>query len=71
MFHLKIIKMIRYFLLFANINKINLYITSLKVNFYYLIHYISSKYFNKQISVLYTEKLVIDQVVIFNNNKII
>lgn len=71
MFNLKMIKIMKYFLQIAIINKISLYAANLEIGFYYLIYYIGPKYFNLQKSVLYTEKSVFGQIITFNKNKII
>lgn len=60
MFNLEIIKIIRYFLLIANINKMTLFTASIKMHFfYYLAFFIGQKYFNILKSVLYIKNLAV------------
>ena len=66
----KIIEMMKYFLLFANINKISLCMIVLKMHFHYLVYHIGPDYFNVQKSVLYMEKSVFGQVIILNKSSI-
>lgn len=64
-------RMIRCSLLTGNINKIDLYMASIKVHLYHFALYIGQKYLNVLKSTLYVKKLVVGQVIIFNKSVII
>ncbi len=61
--------MMRCSLLSANIDKIGLCTASLEVLFHHLVLHIGSKHCNKPRNVLYTEKLVIGQVITLDKNE--
>lgn len=54
----------RCFLPTANIDKIGLYATSIKVYFYYFVFYIGQEYFNILKYIPHIEKLAVSQVII-------
>lgn len=66
------IGIIKYFLLIASINGIDLYMVNIEVHFYYyLIIFIGPEYFNAPKDVFYIEKMAVNQLITFNKSGII
>ncbi len=69
MFIQKIIGIMRYSLPTVNINRINLFITVIKMHFHdYLVFYIGQKQFNILKILLFIEKSVVGQLIILNRS---
>lgn len=65
-------KMIRYFLLTTNINRIDLCVASIEMHIYYhFVFHIGQKHLNALRSILYLEKSAIGQLITLNNSMMI
>lgn len=68
---MKIIEIIKSFFLIINTDKISLYKTDIRILFYYIIFYVSSKIFNILENIFYIENFIFNKVIISNKSVII